>query len=146
MDDCFICDRIKLIKENDNPYFVKEFSTGFAVIGDNQYYRGLTLFLAKDHVGELHELSKEKRDRFLSEMADVAASVYRAFHPRKINYELLGNKDMHAHWWIIPRYIDDPEPGMPIWVRDKSEIFGEATKPSSEELKQLVATLRGELI
>ena len=34
---CFICDRIKMIKENNNPYFVKELETGYVVIGDHQH-------------------------------------------------------------------------------------------------------------
>lgn len=32
---CVICDRIQRIKENRNPYFVKELETGYVVIGTN---------------------------------------------------------------------------------------------------------------
>jgi diadenosine tetraphosphate (Ap4A) HIT family hydrolase len=142
--DCFICNRIDLIKKGDNPYFVKELSTGYVVIGDNQYYKGLTLFLAKKHANELHNVPKEWRDTFLSEMADTAAAMHRAFKPRKINYELLGNKDDHMHWWIIPRHENDPNPGMPIWAMDKQEIFGPSSQPSDEELKMLVGKLSKE--
>lgn len=131
-----------MIERGDNPYFVKELSTGYVVLGDNQYYKGLTFFLGKKHASELHEVPKAWRDTFLSEMADTAAAVQRAFAPRKINYELLGNRDDHLHWWIIPRHTDDPEPGMPIWVRNKQEIFGDDTKPSVKELETLTATLR----
>ena len=35
---CFICDRIEMIKNGSNPYFVKEFETGYVVIGDNQHF------------------------------------------------------------------------------------------------------------
>ena len=35
---CFICDRIEMIKNNENPYFVKELSTGYVVLGDNPYF------------------------------------------------------------------------------------------------------------
>jgi diadenosine tetraphosphate (Ap4A) HIT family hydrolase len=141
-EDCFICDRIETIKQGTNPYFVKELSTGYVVLGDNQYYKGLTFFLSKKHASELHEVPREWRDTFLSEMADTAAVMHRAFKPRKINYELLGNRDNHLHWWLIPRHNDDPEPGMPIWVRDKQEIFGESSKPTPEELKELVTQLQ----
>jgi diadenosine tetraphosphate (Ap4A) HIT family hydrolase len=141
-DSCFICERIELIKKKENPYFVKELSTGFVVLGDNQFYKGLTFFLSKQHKSELHELDKEFRDTFLSEMADVAEAVHKAFKPRKINYELLGNRDNHLHWWIVPRHFDDPNPKMPIWVMDKEVIFSENTKPPKEELKQLVDLLR----
>lgn len=145
-EDCFICDRIEMIKQGINPYFVKELSTGYVVLGDNQYYKGLTFFLGKKHASELHDVPREWRDTFLSEMADTAAAMHSAFMPRKINYELLGNKDDHLHWWLIPRHTDDPEPGMPIWVRDKHEIFGEDTKPSPEELTELVARLQSAFI
>ena len=35
---CFICDRIEMIKNGENPYFVKELSTGYVVLGDNPYF------------------------------------------------------------------------------------------------------------
>lgn len=44
---CLICQRIELIKAGQNPYFVKELETGYVVIGDYQYFKGYTLFLAK---------------------------------------------------------------------------------------------------
>ena len=37
---CGVCDRIKMIKEGTNPYFVKELSTGYVVTGDNQHFEG----------------------------------------------------------------------------------------------------------
>ncbi len=48
-------------------------------------------------------------------MAFVAEAVFRAFEPRKLNYELLGNSVTHLHWHLVPRYADDPNPQWPIW-------------------------------
>jgi diadenosine tetraphosphate (Ap4A) HIT family hydrolase len=48
-------------------------------------------------------------------MAIVAEAVFRAFSPRKLNCELLGNSVSHLHWHIFPRYDNDPDPTMPIW-------------------------------
>lgn len=62
---CLICDRIEMIKNGTNPYFVKELETGFVVIGDNQYFKGYTLFLCKDHKTELFQLDKVKKLKFL---------------------------------------------------------------------------------
>lgn len=45
---CFICDRIKMVNNGTNPYFVKELQTGYVVIGDNQHFKGYTLFLCKN--------------------------------------------------------------------------------------------------
>ncbi len=52
-------------------------------------------------------------------MADVAEAVFRAFEPRKLNYELLGNSVTHLHWHIFPRYDSDPNPRWPVWNNDE---------------------------
>jgi len=36
--DCLICERIDMIKEGINPYFVAELETGYVVIGDHQFF------------------------------------------------------------------------------------------------------------
>lgn len=59
---CLICDRIKMIKDDTNPYFVKELETGYVVIGDNQHFKGYTLFLYKDHKTELFHLETIKKN------------------------------------------------------------------------------------
>jgi diadenosine tetraphosphate (Ap4A) HIT family hydrolase len=99
----------------ENPYFVTGLDTGYVVLGWNQMIPGYTLFLSKMHVSELHDLPGDIRSRFLEEMALVAEAVFRAFAPRKLNYELLGNSVAHAHWHIFPRYEDDANPAWPVW-------------------------------
>ena len=76
---CIICDRIQMIKSGTNPYFVKELDTGYVVIGDNQHFRGYTLFLLKEHLTELFELKDDIRAKFLAEMTVVAEAVAKAF-------------------------------------------------------------------
>ena len=101
---CLICDRIEMIKNGTNPYFVKELETGYVVIGDNQHFYGYTLFLYKDHnKTELFQLNMQERKKFLEEMSIVAEAVSNAFEPEKMNYELLGMGDAHIHWHLYPR-------------------------------------------
>jgi diadenosine tetraphosphate (Ap4A) HIT family hydrolase len=102
----------------ENPYLVREMGTGFVVLADNQHYPGYTIFLSKTCVPELHDLAPDVRSRFLDEMAQVAEAVFRAFAPRKLNYELLGNSVAHLHWHLIPRYDDDSNPQWPVWSND----------------------------
>ena len=92
---CLICDRIKMIKEDRNPYFVKELKTGYVVIGDHQHFKGYTLFLCKKHKTELFQLEDKVKIQFLEEMSLVAEAVSSAFGAEKMNYELLGNGDTH---------------------------------------------------
>jgi len=81
MNSCLICNRIELIKQGENPYFVTELTTGYVVLGDYQFYQGYTLFLSKIHVNELHDLKPQIRNTFLQEMAQVAEAVYSVFKP-----------------------------------------------------------------
>lgn len=139
---CLICERIRQIEEGTNPYFVAELETGYVVLGDHQHFRGYTLFLCKEHVSELHELKKEFRQKHLEEMALAAQAVYEAFHPEKMNYELLGNGDSHVHWHLFPRNPGDTPKRGPVWWLPPEVMYDDAKRPSSEELKEMVSLLK----
>ncbi len=145
MESCLVCERIARIKENTNPYFVRELNTGYVVIGDQQRIKGYTLFLCKQHAIELHELEPRYRDEFLHEMAIVAEAVYNAFQPDKLNYSLLGvGRGVHMHWHIHPRRKGDtPAPG-PVYQLGK-ELTDPRFTPSQRELEELKARLNEEL-
>ncbi|MBD5392769.1 MAG: HIT family protein [Lachnospiraceae bacterium] len=146
MCNCGVCERIKLTQEGKNPFFVRELKTGYVVLGDIQRFKGYTLFLCKEHATELHFLEKDFKCVFLEEMSLVAEAVYNAFHPDKLNYELLGvGNGVHMHWHIFPRRMGDTsEPG-PVWRLDKAELNSDEYKPTEEELEKLKALLKIEL-
>lgn len=145
MEDCLICTRIKMIKEDCNKYYVKELETGYVVIGDHQYFKGYTLFLCKEHRSELHELDNEFKEKFLVEMSRVAEAVHRAFKPIKLNYELLGNGDSHMHWHIFPRSEKELNPTHPVWWTPRDQMFSKNVKPNDQELAILKSVLLSEL-
>ena len=143
---CLICQRIELIKAGKNPYFVKELETGYVVIGDHQYFEGYTLFLAKEHVTELHQLDPNVKLRFLEEMSLVQEAVSKAFSAEKMNVELLGNGDAHAHWHIFPRREGDMKGhGLngrgPVWWVPGEEMTADACQIKDPKLKQMIASL-----
>ena len=107
---CLICERIRMINEGTNPWFVKELETGYVVIGDHQHFKGYTIFLCKEHKSELFQLDRATRLRFLEEMSIVAEAAANAFGAEKMNYELLGNGDSHLHWHLFPRVSGDLSP------------------------------------
>lgn len=141
-----VCKRIELTKNGKNPFFVRELKTGYVVLGDIQRFKGYTLFLCKEHATELHFLEKDFRREFLKEMSLAAEAVYNAFHPDKLNYELLGvGNGAHMHWHIFPRRTGDtPDPG-PVWRLDKKELNSDKYKLDTEELENLKALLNAEL-
>ncbi len=145
MEHCLICNRMNMIKEGTNKYFVAELETGYVVIGDHQYFEGYTLFLCKEHKNELHELDHDYKQKFLVEMSKVSEAVYKAFKPDKLNYELLGNGDSHLHWHIFPRRLTEPAPNYPVWLTPKETMYAESVKPSNDALEELKSRLLEEL-
>ncbi len=147
---CFICDRINMIKNGTNPYFVKELETGYVVIGDNQHFEGYTLSLCKKHETELFYLDKDFAAKFVDEMITVAEAVKKAFHAEKINYECLGNGDTHLHWHLFPRMAGDIENygnngRGPVWWYPMDKMYADDNRPTTEELEKLKAALMREL-
>jgi diadenosine tetraphosphate (Ap4A) HIT family hydrolase len=143
--ECEICGRIERLTP-ENPYFVAEMKTGYVALGDHQTYRGYTVFVAKTCVAELHLLPRDERSLFLEEMATVAEAVFRAFEPRKLNYELLGNSVAHLHWHLYPRHADDPEPTWPVWNDPRlREAFGKPPAVEADVLQELRSRLQREL-
>lgn len=147
---CFICARIKMIKEGTNPYFVKELETGYVVIGDNQHFRGYTLFLCKEHKTELFHLPHMQKMKFLEEMSLVAEAVSNAFDAEKMNYELLGNGETHLHWHLFPRVSGDlagygNNGKGPVWWYPMEKMYEDANRPSDAELASMKERLRREL-
>ena len=144
---CLICERIELIKQGKNPHFVKELETGYVVIGDGQYFTGYTLFFAKKHVTELHQMEYETKIKFLEEMSIVQEAVAKAFQAEKMNIELLGNGDAHVHWHLFPRKAGDMK-GYghngrgPVWWVPWEEMSSEEYQPKKNDLLQLVNRLK----
>lgn len=42
-----------------------------------------------------------------------------------MNYNVLGNAVPHVHAHVLPRYLDDPSPGMPLSPWMAREVDGE---------------------
>lgn len=147
---CFICERIQRIKEGTNPYFVKELETGYVVLGDNQHFKGYTLFLCKEHQTELFILDHDTKMKYLEEMSIVAEAVAKAFGAEKMNYELLGNGDTHLHWHLFPRVTGDIENygnhgRGPVWWYPMELMYSEENIPSETELEEMKSKLLREL-
>ncbi len=95
---CSFVSGIELIKQGRNPHFVKELETGYVVIGD---LKGTILFLAKEHVTELHLMEYETKLNFLKKWRYCLKKLPKAFQAEKMNIELLGNGDAHVHWHLF---------------------------------------------
>ena len=118
---CVGCERVTAIKAGRNADFVAELSESYVTLADEQAYRGYCILYLKDHQEDLAALSFERQGGLWDDVARVAAALRRELSPERINYACLGNLLRHVHWHVTPRYLDDPEPQHPIWVRPLAE-------------------------
>ena len=149
---CGVCERIQMIKDGNNPYFVKELETGYVVMGDYQHFRGYTLFLYKEHTVELFDLDPAVKAKHLEEMTVVAQAVRNAFGADKMNYECLGNGTggAHIHRHLFPRRAGDigqygNNGKGPVWWYPMEQMYAEEARPAPEELEEMKQQLLSEL-
>ena len=114
--------------------------TAVAVLGHDQYYPGYALVIARRHATELYHLPDAEATAFFQDMLRVARAIDRAFSPKKMNYELLGNTVAHLHWHLFPRYAGDPNPTRPIW-----ESAHDPKPPTEAESTRTVAAIKRHL-
>lgn len=78
------------------------------------------------HVADLGDLTPEELTQYWRDVQHVGRAVTRAFAPCHVNYLLLGNLAPHLHVHVVPRYLDDAAPGMPLpWAPSQvpQEVF-----------------------
>ncbi len=144
-DNCEICRRTRDAREGSHAGLIAELDTGYAVLGDSQFFRGYSVLLCKTPATELDELPKATRLRYLEEMSQLAEAVRRATTPHKLNYECLGNVVHHLHFHVFPRRLTDPDPKAPVWgqMPTGDEVAKYKLDPARD--RELKETIRREL-
>ena len=144
-DKCTICDKIAQCQAGMHPGFIAEMESGYAVLGDSQYFRGYSLLLSKTPATELDELAPDERLKYLEEMALLAQAVREVVQPYKLNYECLGNTVHHLHWHVFPRRLDEPQFAKPVWTCMPSPEEADQYKLDPERHGPMLEAIRAEL-
>lgn len=120
---------------------IADCGTSIAYLFEDQFFPGWTVLVLKRHATELFQISADERSRLIEEVSRMAEALMEAFHPVKINYELLGNQLSHIHWHLIPRLADDPSPREPVWT-----VVHEKQPLSPADLAERVALIRSRML
>jgi diadenosine tetraphosphate (Ap4A) HIT family hydrolase len=110
-----MCEAADRIETGDHPFAIARVESGYVTLCSTQYFRGYSFFAARRCVREVYDLPPSERAAHLHEMSEIAHALDRAFRPRKMNCEALGNAVPHLHWHLVPRYETDPHPHGPVW-------------------------------
>lgn len=107
--ECLYCTDNQVQKDLMIP--IAHLSTSRAFLFKEQTYRGRCLVAYDGHVNDLNELSEEKRNAFMSDVARVTRAMQKAFNPEKINYGAYSDKLCHLHFHLAPKYVGGPDYG-----------------------------------
>ena len=145
-ENCEICERIAHIEAGTHAAFIAEGATGYAVMGDSQWFRGYCLYLCKTPVADLEELPRDARFRFLEEMALLSEAVSSVVGPHKMNVESLGNVVPHLHWHLFPRQLSEKSPFSPVWLVIPQDDEAENSQFDAARDGELLGKIRGEFL
>jgi diadenosine tetraphosphate (Ap4A) HIT family hydrolase len=139
IDECILCRDVAPGERRKSPYWIADLRVSTAFLARNQVCRGyVVLVYNKSHVTELHHLERDDLIAFMDDLVGVSAAIDRAYRPRKLNYELLGNLVPHLHWHVIPRRESDPiDLAQPVLGKDYAEV-----RLSPEEYAAIIAEIR----
>jgi len=90
------------------------------------------------HVSDPTELSKDEASAYFDEMLRVGRAIETQFEPIKMNFEMLGNSLPHLHTHVVPRYLNDGEPGHPPRFM-RTDLQNEPKIPDEEYARDLAA-------
>jgi len=141
---CGICAMIDRVKAGAFRDFVGELKSCYVILGDQQFYRGYCVLLAKLHATELYLMPADAARLLSDEMRLVAEAIAAVVTPWKMNYECLGNSEPHVHWHLLPRQAtesDEMRRG-PIWLRPESE---RKVMLDENDRRALIASIRSQL-
>jgi diadenosine tetraphosphate (Ap4A) HIT family hydrolase len=131
-------------ESNDFLDLVAPLTVSSLYLAANQTYRGQCMLIFDPrHAARPDQLTAEEWTAFCGDLYRSQRAIVEVTRPDHVNIESLGNVVPHLHWHIIPRYVDDPRWGMPVWTTPLSAMPEAHLKPA--ERAQLLERLRAAL-
>jgi diadenosine tetraphosphate (Ap4A) HIT family hydrolase/predicted kinase len=128
--DCAMCaDGRKEVAHGSSRVFTGRVSDAYLVRNDVGQRGYCVVIWRGRHVSDPTELSADEARDYFDEVLRVGRAIEKQYKPIKMNFEMLGNSLPHLHTHVIPRYLDDGEPGQP-------SHFMRIARPSDAEIPE----------
>ena len=101
--------RVTAAREGTNPNVIATMASGFAVLGDFQFFRGYSLLLPDPVVDDLNALTAPSRTQFLDDMVRLGDALIEVTGAVRMNYSILGNPEPALHAHLFPRLAEEPD-------------------------------------
>jgi diadenosine tetraphosphate (Ap4A) HIT family hydrolase len=123
---------------------VRQLSIATLYLERIQTYRGhCVLIFDARHVTRIDELTDDEWQLLAGDLRVAEQAVFDCFKPDHMNMASIGQMVPHLHWHIIPRYVDDPRWGGPIWTTQPDEM--QQVYLTEAEYAESLALLNGSL-
>lgn len=144
---CENCKRIEQIKAGKDPFFLVETKAGYLVLHEHQPYKGMCLFICKEHKKAIYELDFHVRQDYLTEMGQIAHAIADSQKADQVDIEIMTSKDGHLDALLVPRHKKDLEETgyKPAFSLPQVEFLADSNRLSTEGLKSLKESLYAEL-
>jgi predicted kinase/diadenosine tetraphosphate (Ap4A) HIT family hydrolase len=143
--DCPMCAEGRLdVAHGSSRIFEGRVSDAYLIRNDvGQRGYSVVIWRGGRHVSDPTELSKAEASAYFDEVLRVGRAIEKQFKPIKMNFEMLGNSLPHLHTHVVPRYLDDGEPGHPshfmrIDLKDEPKIPEQAYARDLAALRELL--------
>jgi diadenosine tetraphosphate (Ap4A) HIT family hydrolase len=137
--DCAMCaDGRAEVAHGSSRVFAGRLSDAYLVHNDVGQRGYCVVVWRGRHVSDPTELTTDEARSYFDEVLRVARAVERIFAPIKMNLEMLGNSLPHLHTHVVPRHLDDGEPGHPAHFM-RADMQNEPKIPDEEYARDLAA-------
>ena len=145
-------DRVGAALRGEHPNIIAELEHTFVAMGDVQFLPGYCVVLTNQQgIDKISELPRDQRLAYWADVDLVATAmenVLSARDPeyRRLNIELLGNRDAFLHTHIFPRFTWEPH-GLvndPLW-KYPAEVWTDPANQLGEQHADLRASLAAEI-
>jgi diadenosine tetraphosphate (Ap4A) HIT family hydrolase len=105
---------------------IQKLSVSTLYLFREQSHPGRVIVAYDEHVGDVTELSDDKRNAYFADIAKASRAVKNAFNPDKINYASFGDTLQHIHFHLVPKYKDGFEWGGVFAMNPQKVITSDA--------------------
>lgn len=141
-----IHERVEMARAEANPTVICRMPSGWAVLGDAQFFSGYSLLLPDPVVSDLNALDADARRQYLYDMTVIGDALLEVTEAYRVNYEILGNLDPALHTHIFPRYRHEPESYQkgPVYYYPREQRASRPFDPERDRklIQQLADTIR----
>ncbi|WP_282848860.1 HIT family protein [Microbacterium oxydans] len=95
------------LPENEHSTLFATTATSYVRLARNQEHPGYCLVILREHVTDMTSLNPDHLARFWADVQLAGRAIGEAFHPKKVDYLVMGHRMPHLHCHLLPQHAND---------------------------------------